>query len=153
LCIVSPYVYTCFFSICVQCTDHCHHVETQLQLIHIISYIISHISYHILCIISYISCHVMLCRPYRIVRYHIIYQVITYIMSCHIYHIVFCHIYHIISYLISYLIPYLNISYRIISYLIPYLNISYLISYLISYHILTYHIILCHMLFTLVLFY
>jgi hypothetical protein len=35
LCIVSPYVYSCFFSICIQCTDHCHRVKTQLQLINI----------------------------------------------------------------------------------------------------------------------
>jgi hypothetical protein len=39
LCIVSPYVYRCFFSTCVQCTDHCHRVKTQSQLINIISYI------------------------------------------------------------------------------------------------------------------
>jgi tyrosine kinase 3 len=42
LCIVSPYVYSCLFSICVQCTDHSHRVETQLQLINIILYHIIH---------------------------------------------------------------------------------------------------------------
>ena len=36
-CIVSPHVYSSLFSICVQVTGHCHRVETQLQLINIIS--------------------------------------------------------------------------------------------------------------------
>jgi hypothetical protein len=70
LSIVSPYVYGCFFSICVWCTDHCHQVKTQLQLInishHITSHhIISHISYHI------ISYHII---SYHIISYRIIYH-------------------------------------------------------------------------------
>jgi len=43
VCIVSPYVYyrSC---LCIQCTVHCHRVETQLQYINIVSYRIA--SYH-----------------------------------------------------------------------------------------------------------
>jgi hypothetical protein len=40
----SSRVYGCLFSIRVQFTDHCHRLETQLQLIKIISYILL---YHI----------------------------------------------------------------------------------------------------------
>jgi hypothetical protein len=36
--IVSPYVYICFFSICLECADHRHGKETQLQLKNIVSY-------------------------------------------------------------------------------------------------------------------
>jgi hypothetical protein len=51
LCVVSPYVYSCFFSVFKR-TDHWHRVETQLQLINIISY--HSISYHISCSLGYI---------------------------------------------------------------------------------------------------
>jgi hypothetical protein len=38
LCIVYPHVCSCLFSICVRFTDYCLWVETQLQLINMISY-------------------------------------------------------------------------------------------------------------------
>ena len=107
----------------------CHRVSTQLQLniYHIISYIISYriISYHI---ISYhiISYHII---SYHIISYHIIYHISYHIISHHIVSYIIYHItsYHIVSYIISYHIISI-ISYHIVSY-----------HYIISYHIIYYN--------------
>jgi hypothetical protein len=53
LCIVSPHVYSCLFSTVYKFTVRCHRVETQLQLINIISY---HISKKITVLIQHYVC-------------------------------------------------------------------------------------------------
>ena len=104
---------------------HISHITYISYILYPITYIIYHISYHIISYTIYHIPNVVSCR------------VVSYIIS---YHIISCHIlYHIISYIISYrIIKWHDMTWYILYYIILY--------YIILYYIILYYIILRHVL-------